>query len=92
MGPLVWWRECPHFKPLSLQVPLHHFTLDFLGLLQAQNLLDGPGIVPSPACSAPLSLSPFLCLQYLLAMVLVYFRRANLQLSEDTHSNLFLAL
>ncbi|XP_005227284.3 speedy protein C isoform X1 [Bos taurus] len=30
--------------------------------------------------------------KYLLAMVLVYFRRANLQLSEYTHSNLFLAL
>ncbi|VFV23105.1 low quality protein: speedy protein c [Lynx pardinus] len=30
--------------------------------------------------------------KYLLAMVLVYFRRANLKLSEYTHSNLFLAL
>uniref|UniRef100_A0A8C6CVV2 Speedy protein C n=1 Tax=Moschus moschiferus TaxID=68415 RepID=A0A8C6CVV2_MOSMO len=30
--------------------------------------------------------------KYLLAMVLVYFRRANLPLSEYTHSNLFLAL
>uniref|UniRef100_A0A8C3YIP6 Speedy protein C n=1 Tax=Catagonus wagneri TaxID=51154 RepID=A0A8C3YIP6_9CETA len=30
--------------------------------------------------------------QYLLAMVLVYFRRANLELSEYTLSNLFLAL
>ncbi|KAM9078729.1 LOW QUALITY PROTEIN: speedy protein C [Megaptera novaeangliae] len=30
--------------------------------------------------------------KYLLAMVLVYFQRANLQLSEYTHSNLFLAL
>ncbi|CAN0338414.1 unnamed protein product [Rangifer tarandus platyrhynchus] len=30
--------------------------------------------------------------KYLLSMVLVYFRRANLQLSEYTHSNLFLAL
>ncbi|XP_023440452.2 speedy protein C [Dasypus novemcinctus] len=30
--------------------------------------------------------------KYLLAMVLVYFRRANMQLSEYTHSNLFLAL
>ncbi|XP_066213938.1 speedy protein C isoform X1 [Saccopteryx leptura] len=30
--------------------------------------------------------------KYLLAMVLVYFRRASLQLSEYTHSNLFLAL
>ncbi|KAM9658826.1 speedy protein C [Trichechus inunguis] len=30
--------------------------------------------------------------KYLLAMVLVYFRRANLQLSEYTHSSLFLAL
>ncbi|EPQ06516.1 Speedy protein C [Myotis brandtii] len=30
--------------------------------------------------------------KYLLAMVLVYFRRANLQLSEYTCSNLFLAL
>ncbi|XP_064144993.1 speedy protein C [Loxodonta africana] len=30
--------------------------------------------------------------KYLLAMVLVYFQRASLQLSEYTHSNLFLAL
>uniref|UniRef100_A0A8C8YGI8 Speedy/RINGO cell cycle regulator family member C n=1 Tax=Prolemur simus TaxID=1328070 RepID=A0A8C8YGI8_PROSS len=30
--------------------------------------------------------------KYLLAMVLVYFQRAHLQLSEYTHSNLFLAL
>ncbi|XP_034868274.1 speedy protein C [Mirounga leonina] len=30
--------------------------------------------------------------KYLLAMVLVYFRRANLKLSEYNHSNLFLAL
>ncbi|KAB0359841.1 hypothetical protein FD754_003997 [Muntiacus muntjak] len=30
--------------------------------------------------------------KYLLSMVLVYFQRANLQLSEYTHSNLFLAL
>lgn len=30
--------------------------------------------------------------KYLLAMVLVYFRRANLKLSEYTCSNLFLAL
>lgn len=37
------------------------------------------------------NLSPF-GLQYLLAMVLVYFRRANLKLSEYTCSNLFLAL
>ncbi|XP_043825746.1 speedy protein C [Dromiciops gliroides] len=30
--------------------------------------------------------------KYLLAMVLIYFQRAGLQLSEYTHSNLFLAL
>lgn len=38
------------------------------------------------------NLPMFLRLQYLLAMVLVYFRRANLKLSEYTRSNLFLAL
>ena len=31
---------------------MHHFTLDFLGLLATQNLLDGPGTAPSPARSA----------------------------------------
>lgn len=47
---------------------------------------------PPPLPAVPCSNSPHLCLQYLLSMVLVYFRRANLQLSEYTHSNLFLAL
>lgn len=46
-----------------------------------------------PLTPAPTSnLSPFLCLQYLLAIVLVYFRRANLKLREYTCRNLFLAL
>lgn len=90
LGPLVWWRNAPIFKPLSLQVPPHHFTLDFLGLLQAQNLLDGPGTVP-PCPQCPALTLPFPRLQYLLAMVLVLLPACQ-QLSEYTHSNLFLAL
>lgn len=51
------------------------------------------GVEPPPHSPVPpCNLSPFLDLQYLLAMVLVYFRRANLKLHEYTHSNLFLAL
>lgn len=75
--------------------PAPFYPHSFLGLLQAQNLLDGPGTVPSPARSALLlTLSPFLRLQYLLAMVLVYFRRAEEEAcsSSTPHSNLFLAL
>lgn len=52
---------------------------------------DRPGAVPYPPVPNS-NLPMFLRLQYLLAMVLVYFRRANLKLSEYTRSNLFLAL
>lgn len=49
------------------------------------------GLVQSHLPCLTLTSLPF-CLQYLLAIVLVYFRRANLKLSEYTRSNLFLAL
>lgn len=50
------------------------------------------GLAQSPLPVPDSNLSSFLCLQYLLAIALVYFRRANLKLSEYTRSNLFLAL
>ncbi|MBW01145.1 Speedy protein C, partial [Eschrichtius robustus] len=58
------------------------------------NLLGDPSLAEHSFLQDFLSKDP--CFQisdkYLLAMVLVYFQRANLQLSEYTHSNLFLAL
>lgn len=50
----------------------------------------GPAQSPRPVPNS--HLSSFVCLQYLLAIALVYFRRAHLKLSEYTRSNLFLAL
>lgn len=55
-----------------------------------QNFLGCKWAWPHPPCLT--NLPALSCLQYLLAMVLVYFRRANLKLSEYTRSNLFLAL
>ncbi|KAF5928189.1 hypothetical protein HPG69_018426, partial [Diceros bicornis minor] len=66
----------------SLRSPQHQELQAFLSLLEHSFLQEF------------LSKDP--CFQisdkYLLAMVLVYFQRANLKLCEYTHSNLFLAL
>ncbi|XP_076971079.1 speedy protein C [Tamandua tetradactyla] len=66
----------------------------FLPSLQHQELQAFLNLLEDSFLQEFLSKDP--CFQisdkYLLAMVLVYFRRANMQLSEYTHSNLFLAL
>ncbi|XP_037661697.1 speedy protein C-like [Choloepus didactylus] len=66
----------------------------FLPSLQHQELWAFLNLLEDSFLQEFLSKDP--CFQisdkYLLAMVLVYFRRANMQLSEYTHSNLFLAL
>ncbi|XP_007943165.1 speedy protein C [Orycteropus afer afer] len=80
-GKLGGW-SCPGGGSGSLLSRRHQELRAFLSLLEDSFLQEF------------LSKDP--CFQisdkYLLAMVLVYFRRANLQLSEYTHSSLFLAL
>lgn len=91
MSPLGWWREHLPFQSLSPQAPSHHFISVFPTRTRTSLGADRPGAVPYPPVPNS-NLPMFLRLQYLLAMVLVYFRRANLKLSEYTRSNLFLAL
>lgn len=74
---------------MSLPNPPHRVTPVSLTPTERPGVHRGLAQLPSPG---PALTSPVLCPQYLLAMVLVYFRRAHLQLSEYTCSNLFLAL